>query len=55
MSSSPLMMPTHALPFPELAFWLYLLHQRPQKAEWFESWEYRMWYMGKSFLLLPYL
>ncbi|KAH9922120.1 uncharacterized protein B0H18DRAFT_1019215 [Fomitopsis serialis] len=30
----------------ELAFWLYLLHQRPEKGEWFESWEYRFWYWG---------
>lgn len=35
----------------ELAFWLYLLHQNPDKAEWFDSWEYRMWYMGELFLL----
>ena len=32
----------------ELAFWLYLLHQTPQKEEWFSSWEYRLWYMGTS-------
>ncbi|GJE98189.1 hypothetical protein PsYK624_144110 [Phanerochaete sordida] len=31
----------------ELAFWLYLLHQNPEKAEWFDSWEYRMWYMAR--------
>ena len=31
----------------ELAFWLYLLHQNPNKEEWFNSWEYRMWFMGK--------
>ncbi|KIP09054.1 hypothetical protein PHLGIDRAFT_29277 [Phlebiopsis gigantea 11061_1 CR5-6] len=39
----------------ELAFWMYLLHQRPQKAEWFESWEYRMWYMGSmiAFIGMP--
>ncbi|CAL1711663.1 unnamed protein product [Somion occarium] len=30
----------------ELAFWLYLLHQKPQKEEWFSSWEYRLWYLG---------
>ena len=33
---------------PELTFWLYLLHQNPQKEEWFSSWEYRVWYMGES-------
>ncbi|EKM53700.1 uncharacterized protein PHACADRAFT_260186 [Phanerochaete carnosa HHB-10118-sp] len=39
----------------ELAFWLYLLHQNPDKAEWFESWEYRMWYMGSmvAFIGMP--
>ncbi|TCD61622.1 hypothetical protein EIP91_008146, partial [Steccherinum ochraceum] len=30
----------------ELSFWLYLLHQNPQKEEWFSSWEYRFWYLG---------
>ncbi|TFY61737.1 hypothetical protein EVJ58_g4327 [Rhodofomes roseus] len=30
----------------ELAFWLYLLHQNPDKGEWFESWEYKFWYWG---------
>ncbi|KAI0343597.1 hypothetical protein BDW22DRAFT_1328524 [Trametopsis cervina] len=30
----------------ELAFWLYLLHQNPDKEEWFSSWEYRMWFLG---------
>ncbi|KAI0629539.1 hypothetical protein C8Q77DRAFT_292355 [Trametes polyzona] len=30
----------------ELAFWLYLLHQNPNKEAWFSSWEYRMWYLG---------
>ncbi|THH29039.1 hypothetical protein EUX98_g5150 [Antrodiella citrinella] len=30
----------------ELAFWLYLLHQNAHKAEWFSSWEYRLWYFG---------
>ncbi|CDO76746.1 hypothetical protein BN946_scf184813.g16 [Trametes cinnabarina] len=30
----------------ELAFWLYLLHQNPSKEAWFNSWEYRLWYMG---------
>ncbi|RPD69006.1 hypothetical protein L226DRAFT_563597 [Lentinus tigrinus ALCF2SS1-7] len=30
----------------ELAFWLYLLHQNPEKEAWFSSWEYRLWYMG---------
>ncbi|KZT72359.1 hypothetical protein DAEQUDRAFT_743784 [Daedalea quercina L-15889] len=30
----------------ELAFWLYLLHQTPEKGEWFESWEYKFWYWG---------
>lgn len=30
----------------ELAFWLFLLHQGPGKREWFESWEFRVWYLG---------
>ncbi|KAH9935157.1 uncharacterized protein BXZ73DRAFT_45522 [Epithele typhae] len=30
----------------ELAFWLYLLHQKPHKEAWFSSWEYRLWYLG---------
>ncbi|KAI0029950.1 hypothetical protein K488DRAFT_30550, partial [Vararia minispora EC-137] len=30
--------------FEELAFWLFLLDQRTEKREWFESWEYRLWY-----------
>ena len=32
----------------ELAFWLYLLHQNPDKEAWFSSWEYRLWYIGTS-------
>lgn len=31
----------------ELAFWLYLLHQNPDKDPWFESWEYRLWFIGE--------
>ncbi|PCH35663.1 hypothetical protein WOLCODRAFT_126122, partial [Wolfiporia cocos MD-104 SS10] len=36
----------------ELAFWLYLLNQAPEKAEWFESWEYRLWYLGSIVAIL---
>ncbi|KAK7691931.1 hypothetical protein QCA50_005336 [Cerrena zonata] len=36
----------------ELAFWLYLLHQKPQKAEWFSSWEYRFWYLGSMVAII---
>ncbi|KAJ3539814.1 hypothetical protein NM688_g6314 [Phlebia brevispora] len=36
----------------ELAFWLYLLHQNPQKEDWFHSWEYRLWYLGSMFAIL---
>ncbi|THH18316.1 hypothetical protein EW146_g2637 [Bondarzewia mesenterica] len=32
--------------FEELAFWLFLLDQGPAKREWFDSWEYRMWYIS---------
>lgn len=24
-----------------------MLHQGPKKRDWFESWEVRVWYMGK--------
>ncbi|EMD32947.1 hypothetical protein CERSUDRAFT_118374 [Gelatoporia subvermispora B] len=39
----------------ELTFWLYLLHQTPKKAPWFESWEYMLWCAGSlvSILGLP--
>ncbi|OCH92046.1 hypothetical protein OBBRIDRAFT_811881 [Obba rivulosa] len=39
----------------ELTFWLYLLHQKPNKAPWFESWEYTLWCAGSlvSILGLP--
>ncbi|KAF9463534.1 hypothetical protein BDZ94DRAFT_1297750 [Collybia nuda] len=30
----------------ELTFWLFLLHQGPGKREWFQSWEFRTWYLG---------
>ncbi|KAF9012604.1 hypothetical protein BDQ17DRAFT_1344242 [Cyathus striatus] len=30
----------------ELTFWLFLLHQGPGKREWFQSWEFRAWYLG---------
>ncbi|KAI0774897.1 hypothetical protein BD413DRAFT_472444 [Trametes elegans] len=36
----------------ELAFWLYLLHQNPNKEAWFSSWEYRLWYIGSLFALI---
>ncbi|KAI0684001.1 hypothetical protein BC835DRAFT_1392312 [Cytidiella melzeri] len=36
----------------ELAFWLYLLHQNPDKDPWFNSWEYRMWFMGSIAAIL---
>ncbi|KAI0943974.1 hypothetical protein AcV7_010358 [Taiwanofungus camphoratus] len=36
----------------ELAFWLYLLHQHPDKDEWFASWEYRLWYCGSIVAIL---
>ncbi|KAH9174452.1 hypothetical protein EDB89DRAFT_2149509 [Lactarius sanguifluus] len=29
--------------FEELAFWLFLLDQGPEKRDWFTSWEYRVW------------
>lgn len=36
----------------ELAFWLYMLHQNSDKGEWFESWEYRLWYCGSIVAIL---
>lgn len=33
----------------ELTFWLFLLHQGPSKRHWFHSWEFRVWYLGRSF------
>ncbi|KJA28099.1 hypothetical protein HYPSUDRAFT_97301, partial [Hypholoma sublateritium FD-334 SS-4] len=36
----------------ELAFWLFLLHQGPGKREWFESWEFRIWYLGSMVSVL---
>lgn len=38
--------------YAELAFWLFMLHQSPGKGQWFNSWEYRFWYIG---MLLPCL
>jgi len=34
----------------ELAFWLFLLDQGPEKREWFTSWEYRLWSICPSLL-----
>lgn len=36
----------------ELSFWLFLLNQGPGKRDWFDSWEFRIWYLGK---ILPSL
>ncbi|KAI0090800.1 hypothetical protein BDY19DRAFT_937553 [Irpex rosettiformis] len=36
----------------ELAFWLYLLHQNPDKDPWFDSWEYRLWFIGSVVAVL---
>lgn len=36
----------------ELAFWLFLLDQGPNRRDWFTSWEYRMWYCGEAPLIL---
>ncbi|KIY69797.1 hypothetical protein CYLTODRAFT_212928 [Cylindrobasidium torrendii FP15055 ss-10] len=36
----------------ELTFWLFLLHQGPGKRDWFESWEFRVWYLGSMFAIL---
>jgi hypothetical protein len=34
----------------ELAFWLFMLNQRPGKSQWFSSFEYKMWFFGALFL-----
>ncbi|KAJ7750117.1 hypothetical protein DFH07DRAFT_828234 [Mycena maculata] len=36
----------------ELTFWLFLLHQGPRKREWFDSWEFRTWYLGSMVAVL---
>ncbi|KAJ7576816.1 hypothetical protein C8J56DRAFT_371487 [Mycena floridula] len=39
----------------ELTFWLFLLHQGPSQRSWFQSCEFRVWYMGSmiAFLGMP--
>ncbi|EGO00817.1 hypothetical protein SERLA73DRAFT_32684, partial [Serpula lacrymans var. lacrymans S7.3] len=36
----------------ELTFWLFLLHQGPKKREWFDSWEFKLWYTGSVVAIL---
>ncbi|KIY46096.1 hypothetical protein FISHEDRAFT_25686, partial [Fistulina hepatica ATCC 64428] len=36
----------------ELTFWLFLLNQRPGKGGWFNSWEFRLWYIGDMVAIL---
>ncbi|THV06650.1 hypothetical protein K435DRAFT_960261 [Dendrothele bispora CBS 962.96] len=36
----------------ELFFWLFLLHQGPHKRNWFNSWEFRAWYLGSMTAVL---
>ncbi|KAI9441752.1 hypothetical protein H4582DRAFT_1934705 [Lactarius indigo] len=38
--------------FEELAFWLFLLDQGPEKRDWFTSWEYRLWSISPSPLII---
>ncbi|KAI9465377.1 hypothetical protein BJY52DRAFT_1424761 [Lactarius psammicola] len=38
--------------FEELAFWLFLLDQGPEKRDWFTSWEYRVWSIGCAAAIL---
>ena len=40
--------PTNPSSSAELTFWLFLLHQGPHKRNWFQSWEFRAWYLGVS-------
>ncbi|EIN06437.1 hypothetical protein PUNSTDRAFT_105437 [Punctularia strigosozonata HHB-11173 SS5] len=36
----------------ELVFWLFLLHQGPTQRDWYESWEFRTWYIGSTIAIL---
>ncbi|KAG6816707.1 hypothetical protein H0H87_003682 [Tephrocybe sp. NHM501043] len=36
----------HVTHLEELTFWVFLLTQGPEKREWFESWEFRVWTLG---------
>jgi len=38
--------------FEELAFWIFLLDQGPEKRDWFTSWEYRVWSIGCAAAIL---
>lgn len=38
--------------FEELAFWLFLLDQGPEKRDWFTSWEYRVWSISCAAVVL---
>ncbi|KAH9022447.1 hypothetical protein EDB84DRAFT_1510453 [Lactarius hengduanensis] len=42
--SAPTLVHSHT----ELAFWLFLLDQGPEKRDWFTSWEYRLWSISPS-------
>ncbi|RDB24881.1 hypothetical protein Hypma_007388 [Hypsizygus marmoreus] len=33
----------------ELTFWVFLLNQGPRKRDWFASWEFRVWKIGKAY------
>ncbi|KAF8911566.1 hypothetical protein CPB84DRAFT_1671675 [Gymnopilus junonius] len=36
----------------ELSFWLFLMNQGPGKRDWFDSWEFRIWYLGSIIAVL---
>ncbi|KAG6840044.1 hypothetical protein C0991_009417, partial [Blastosporella zonata] len=36
----------HVTHLEELTFWVFLLSQGPEKREWWQSWEYRLWTFG---------
>lgn len=35
-----------------MTFWLFMLHQGPNKRDWFESWEVRVWYTGQCMQIM---
>ncbi|KAH9039882.1 hypothetical protein EDB85DRAFT_1928390 [Lactarius pseudohatsudake] len=44
--------PTRVHSHTELAFWLFLLDQGPEKRDWFTSWEYRLWSISCAAVVL---
>ncbi|KAF8633315.1 hypothetical protein AX17_004488 [Amanita inopinata Kibby_2008] len=36
----------------ELTFWLFLINQGPNQRQWFNSWEFRTWYLGSMLAVI---